>query len=243
MSDTGRVRVRGVGFLRGRTRVLEGVDLDADPGEVVALCGPNGGGKSTLLLLLAGLLRPSAGTLHLGDTPAHALPRRATGAVGLITAEPGLYPLLTGRENLHFFGGLYGLSPAEVDRRATPFAERLGVGEALDRPVDACSSGMRQKLSLARALLMDPPVLLLDEPTANLDPLSAATIHAEARALADAGRTVVLVTHDLPLAESIADRAALLDRTVVATVSFSGARTPPPEGPLLAAWRQALGRA
>jgi ABC-2 type transport system ATP-binding protein len=221
----------------GRT-VLDGVDLDVDGGEVVGLVGPNGGGKSTLLLLLAGLVRPTAGTVLVDGIPADRLAEQATGAVGLITAEPGLYPLLTGRENLRFFGGLYGRPPDEVDRRSRPLLEELEVSDAVqDQRASTYSSGTRQKVSLARALLLDPKLLLLDEPTSNLDPLSAQIVHRAVRARADQGVAVVLATHDLHAAEHICDRVLAIAGRIVRTVRLEGERRAPPTGALFDLWK------
>lgn len=232
-----RVQARGLGrAYRGRD-VLVGVDLDVAEGEVLGVIGPNGGGKSTLLLMMAGLVSPTAGTLTVDGAPATEVALTRRGTVGLITADAGLYPLLTGRENLRFFGGLYGLGPAEVDRRAAPLIEALDLTDALDRPAAEGSSGMRQKLSLCRALLMSPRLLLLDEPTANLDPLAARVIYAVAREQAAAGVTVVLVTHDLYAAEHLCDRVLLVAGRVVHAEAFAAPRSPPPEGRLLSMYR------
>lgn len=225
----------------GGRPVLDGVDLDVHAGEVLGLIGPNGGGKTTLLLALAGLIRPHAGTVLLRGVPAQRAAMLATGTVGLITATPGLYPLLSGWENLVFFGALYGIPEREVRRRVHPFVEELGLLPHLDRPVGQGSSGMQQKISLARALLMEPPLLLLDEPTANLDPLSSETIHATARRLADAGRAVVWVTHDLHAAEAICDRVALVRQRVLHTQAFTAARHVPARSELASTWAALLG--
>lgn len=229
----------GAGRSFGEHVVLRDVTLDVPAGQVTGLIGPNGGGKSTLLLLLAGLVTPTSGTVVVDGLPATRVALERRGTVGLITAEAGLYPLLTGRENLRFFGGLYGLSPAEVDARAAPFLAELELTSHVDRPVGAWSSGMRQKLSLARALLMKPKLLLLDEPTANLDPLAALAIHAAVRREADRGTAVVLATHDLVAAEAICDQVALVNRTIVRTERFTGPRGVPEAGRLLAVYRGA----
>ncbi len=221
--------------------MLDAVDLDLVAGEVLALIGPNGGGKTTLLLALAGLVRPSAGSVTIQGTPAGKVAVAATGSVGLITASPGLYPLLSGWENLVYFGGLYGLKAAEVRARVAPFAERLGIEPHLDRPVGQGSSGMQQKISLARALLMSPVLLLLDEPTANLDPLSAHQIHVTIRELADRGHAVAWVTHDLAAAEALCDRACLIAGRLVWTRSLEGERKAPPLTKLAEAWAASLG--
>lgn len=233
-----RLQARGLSRRDGDVVRVEGVDLDVRGGELVGLVGPNGGGKTTLLWLLAGLLGPDEGATTVDGASVVGL--RGRGAVGLITARPGLYPLLTGRENLHFFGGLHGLSPGEVDARVGGMDPDLRLDEALDRRVAVLSSGQRQKVSLARALLMAPAALLLDEPTANLDPVSARAVYAVVRAQADAGRAVVLASHDLVAVEALCDRAVVLDRTVRQEVALDGPRQPPEAGPLLAPFAAAL---
>lgn len=212
--------------------VVDGVELDIEAGEVLGLIGPNGGGKSTLLLLIAGLLTPTSGTATVDGHPSHELAQQTTGSVGLITATPGLYPLLTAAENLAYFGGLNGLSESEVRTRALPLLQELGVEDQMDRQVREFSSGMQQKISLTRALLMDPKLLLLDEPTSNLDPVSTHTIHLAVRRQADRGVAVVLCTHDLHAADSICDRVAVMQRSIRATSPLSGERKVPEMGAL-----------
>jgi len=234
MSTEARVKLRGVHRRFGRVHVLSDVDLQVFPGEVLGLVGPNGGGKSTLLLLMAGLVSPSQGSVTVDDVPAESLATQQTGAVGLITAEAGVYPLLSGWENLDFFGGLFGLRRAETRERATPLLDELSLTQAMDRRVGTWSSGMKQKLSLVRARLLEPRVLLLDEPTANLDPLSAHAIYQTVRAEADRGLAVALVTHDLAAAEALCDRVAIVEGRIKHVEPLSGERRPPTPPHLLA---------
>lgn len=238
MNPSPLVELRDVSRRQRRHTVLSGVDLDAFSGQVLGLVGPNGGGKSTLLLLLAGLLAPSSGSVRVGGVPARELATRRTGSVGLITAEPGLYPLLTGWENLVFFGGLFGLSGQEARERATELVAALELTEAMDRRCGGWSSGMRQKLSLVRARLMRPRLLLLDEPTANLDPVSADTLWRTVRQAAEEGLAVVLVTHDLVAAEAICDRVAIVEGTIKHVEVLDGRRHVPSPGHLLPLYRR-----
>lgn len=224
----------------GEKTVLSNIDLTVTPGEVVGLVGPNGGGKSTLLLLMAGLLRPHSGSVTVCGTAAHALSLTAAGSVGLVTARPGLYPLLTGRENLHHFGGLFALSRQDVESKAQPLAQALGLTAALEQRVGSLSTGMQQKLSLVRALILSPVLLLFDEPTANLDPMAGQALYEEIRSRANTGLACVLVTHDLFAAEAVCDRVLFLDAEIKREVTFRDRREAP-TGPLFSAWQQAIG--
>jgi ABC-2 type transport system ATP-binding protein len=234
------VVMKGAGRSFGRRVVLSGLNLTVSQGELVGVVGPNGGGKSTLLLLLSGLLRPTAGSVSVCGIEAYSLSLTAAGQVGLVTARPGLYPLLTGRENLRHFGGLFGLSPRLVDEKAEPLARALELTLGFDERVARMSTGMQQKLSLIRALLLSPKLLLFDEPTANLDPIASKVLYTEVRRRADDGLACTLVTHDLSAAEAVCDRVLILDGTVKREVAFTDRRAAP-SGPLLKAWQEAIG--
>ncbi|MGC4119655.1 MAG: ABC transporter ATP-binding protein [Myxococcales bacterium] len=235
------VVMKDAGRSFGGRAVLSGLNLSVSGGEVLGLVGPNGGGKSTLLLLMSGLLSPTTGNVTVCGVDARALSMTAAGKVGLVTARPGLYPLLTGRENLRHFGGLFGLSPKEVDEKAEPLIRSLGVGPALDERTSRASTGSQQKLSLVRALLLSPALLLFDEPTANLDPVASRTLYSEVRRRADEGLACVLVTHDLGAAEAFCDRVLLIDGRVKREIRLDQQRAAPPAGPLLTAWQEAIG--
>jgi len=236
------VQCRGLGRSFSGTVVLSAIDFTLEAGKVLGVVGPNGGGKSTLLLLLAGLLRPTTGSVEIAGIPAHHVATARRGSVGLITADHGVYPLLTGRENLTYFGGLYGLAPETVLAHARPLLAELDLERALDARVAHYSSGMRQKLSLVRATFLDPILLLLDEPTANLDPLSSRSIHHAVRQQADRGRAVVLVTHDLDAAAALCDRVLFLDRTPLSWETFTTPRADPALSPLYAIYEQVVRR-
>lgn len=234
------VAVQDAGRRFGDRDVVSGVSLTLRAGEVLGVVGPNGGGKSTLLLLLAGLLRPTSGSVQVCGIAAHELALTSAGLVGLVTARPGLYPLLTGWENLRHFGGLYGLSRADVTARAEPLLASLELRDGLDDRVGRWSTGMQQKLSLVRALLLSPKLLLFDEPTANLDPVASDTLYGKLRTRADDGLACVLVTHDLAAAEAECDRVLLLDVVVKRTLTFAQ-RARPAAGPLFEAWMEEVG--
>jgi ABC-2 type transport system ATP-binding protein len=191
---------------------LDEATLDVQPGEVVALLGRNGAGKSTLMRILGTTILPDAGAAYLdGHDVAREAPaaRRSTGLV--LSDERSWYWRLSGRENLEFFAILYGLTRPAARQRTTELLELLGLGPVAERRFDGYSSGMRARLSLARALVASPPVLLLDEPTRALDPVIAAELRGLTVDLAhDDRRAVLWVTHDIHEAATVADRLLFL---------------------------------
>ena len=217
------VPIVAVGLARrfGDARVLDSVDLTVDGGELVALLGPNGAGKTTLLRVLATLLRPSAGSLHLfGEEARHRSPSLLA-RIGYVGHESSCYPDLTGAENLAFYASIFGIA-----RPAARIAELLdwaGLTTAARRPVRFYSRGMQQRLALARVLLHEPALLLLDEPWNGLDPHAAALLDERLTTMRSAGHTIVLTTHDVARAARIATRSAILDRGRIVWTSESAA--------------------
>jgi heme exporter protein CcmB len=202
------VAVRGLVAGYDARTVLRSVDLDLAPGTVTALLGPNAAGKSTLLAVLAGLHPPRAGHIVLAGIDARRRPRAARRAVGLVAHGSLLVPDLSVRENLALYGRLYAVP--ERDARAEALGRRLGVWDRADERVRSLSRGLQQRTAIARALLHAPEVLLLDEPYTALDPAGAATLDALLAELAAAGRTVLLASHDLERARSVADHVMVL---------------------------------
>ncbi len=206
------VRTRGLGKRYGARVALASLDLDVDRGEFLALVGPNGAGKSTLLSLLSSLARPSMGQAWLFG---HKL-ERGTGtserrrAIGYVGHPVLAYRSLTCRQNLEFFGRLYSLD--RVSTRVQEAAERFGFSDRLDDTAGSLSRGLLQRLSLARALLHDPALLLFDEPYTGLDATSARFLDQVLQEASRAGRTVLLSTHDLERAAALAGRVLVLRR-------------------------------
>ncbi|HEX7596923.1 MAG TPA: ABC transporter ATP-binding protein [Polyangia bacterium] len=204
------LRLCNVGKTFGRHRALADVSLTFSPGRVAAVLGPNGAGKSTLLSLLSTLSHPTHGRISLGDQEySRGSPLRAT--IGYVGHEPGVYGDLSARQNLRLFASLYGI--AEPERRIDDMLTRVGLDhvrrEAASRTF---SRGMLQRLALARALLHQPEILLFDEPSSALDPTGAAWLTTELQRERDAGRLVVLVTHDLAAAAAVATHLVVLRR-------------------------------
>ncbi len=193
------------------TVAVEGVNLTVQAGSVLAILGPNGAGKTTLLRILAGLALPSAGDAKIFGLDVAQGEARAKGLVGLSLGDDrSLYWRLSGRRNLDFFAALHGLSRHEARQRIDEVSNVLEI--PLDQTVQASSSGIRQRILIARALLHDPAVLLLDEPTKSLDPDSALGLRGFIKeTLADGlGKTVVIATHNLAEAESLGDQIAIM---------------------------------
>jgi len=198
----------GVSRRYGWRWALKDLNLSVSPGETLALLGKNGSGKTTLLKTFAGLLRPTEGTVRVGGEP---ISREAKGGIGLLTHEPMLYAGLTIRENLGYFAKLFGMESGDISGRVELLAETLGITDRLAEPVRVLSQGLRQRASLARALLHDPEVVLLDEPFSGLDPEAAGRLESVVRALCEHhARIVVFTTHDLSKAYNMAGRIAVL---------------------------------
>ena len=197
-----------------RIRALDRVDLRVERGEVFGLLGPNGAGKTTLIKILSSLVLPTDGrALIESANPAHGPEARQN--LGLVTSdERSFYWRLTASENLRFFGRLHNIAGAVLRRRIPALLDRVGLGESADRPVSTYSSGMRQRLALARALLHDPRILLLDEPTRSLDPVAARSLRRFILEELNGreGKTVLLATHNLHEAADLCGRVAILAR-------------------------------
>ena len=206
----------------GPVVALRPLDLRVEAGELLALLGPNGAGKSTLLRLLAGLARPSAGTLRVGSSAAGSDRRERRRQIGLVGHASLLYPALTARENLILAGRLFGVAaPAE---RADALLAEGELEFVAARRAGELSRGLAQRVAIARALVHDPPILLLDEPFSGLDPRAAEGLAERLRRHHDSRRTILLATHDLDRAASLADRALLLVRGFSALVAAEVAR-------------------
>ena len=200
----------------GRAVALRGIDFTIPDGTSLALVGPNGAGKSTLLRLIAGLARPTAGTLQIGGDDSH---RRATrGRIGYIGHATLLYPALTARENLIFAGRCHGL-PDPADRADELLADE-GLARVADRAAGGFSRGMAQRLAIARGLVHDPRVILLDEPFTGLDRNAAERFARRIEGMRRDGRTLVLVSHDVRFAAQVADAAIVLSDGRIAHAIF-----------------------
>ena len=194
----------------GTVRAADGVSFEVSEGEVFGLLGPNGAGKTTLIRLLAGVLTPDAGSARVLGLDPTTDGSAVRSRCGVLTETPAVYERLTARQNLAFAADVFGVPVPEVACRVNDLLARFSLQDRADEPVGGFSKGMKQRLALARALVHDPELLFLDEPTAGLDPVASRQVHDLVGALRDEGRTVVLCTHHLVEAEALCDRVGVL---------------------------------
>jgi ABC-2 type transport system ATP-binding protein len=191
---------------------VDAVSLRVDSGNVLALLGPNGAGKTTTVRMLTSVLAPTHGWARVAGYDVVQQPAQVRASVGVLTEQHGLYDRMPADQYLDFFGQLYNMKSAARKQRIDSLLEHFCLAEARKRRIGEFSKGMRQKLALARALLHEPPVLLLDEPTSAMDPESARLVRDAIRQLRSTERTIVICTHNLAEAEELADQIAIIRR-------------------------------
>jgi len=194
----------------GSFRAVDHVSLQVEAGSVLALLGPNGAGKTTTVRMLTSILKPTFGWARIAGYDAVTQPEEVRFRVGVLTEQHGLYERMKALEYLDFFARLYHLDDRARRERPRLLMERFGLGDSLDRRLGEFSKGMKQKLALVRAMLHDPPVLLLDEPTSAMDPQSAKLVRDAILELRRDAHTFVVTTHNLPEAQLLADRIAII---------------------------------
>ena len=212
MDAVGGIEVTGVRRAFGSVLAVDHIDLRARPGEVTALVGPNGAGKTTLLLMLATLLAPDSGSIRIAGIDPVTAPREVRAAMGWMPDGFGTWDALTVREVLETVGAAYRLAPEAARVRAGELLELVHLGELADRPARVLSRGQKQRLGLARALVHQPSILLLDEPASGLDPRSRIELRDILRQLAASGATLLVSSHILTELQEIADRAVIVAR-------------------------------
>ena len=191
---------------------VAGISFNVPAGQVMALLGPNGAGKTTTVRMLTSVLRPSSGTARIAGFDVLHQPEQVRASVGVLTEQHGLYGRMPADEYLDFFGRIYGMPTATRRQRAAELLGQYGLAADSQRRIGEYSKGMRQKLALARALLHNPPVLLLDEPTSAMDPESARLVRDAIHSLRSANRAIIICTHNLAEAEELADQIAIIRR-------------------------------
>jgi len=192
-------------------KALDNVSFSLAAGEIFGFLGPNGAGKTTAVKLLAGMLTPTGGSCSVFGMDPSDKPERVHAVAGVLTEHAQMYDNMTGMQNLLFFGAIFGLAEDESQRRAASLLERLHLTDAQDKRLAAYSTGLRQRLSLARAMLHEPKILFLDEPTSGLDPESAKDVNDMIAQLAHEGTTVFLCTHQLRYAQELCTCYGLVD--------------------------------
>ncbi len=207
MIETGGLSKSFDGFV-----AVNAVDLQVNTGQVLALLGPNGAGKTTTVRMLTSVLKPSAGWARVAGYDVITQANQVRASVGVLTENHGLYGRMPGEEYLDFFGRIYDIDPATRQQRIHSLLEQFGLYPDRKRKIGEYSKGMRQKLALARTLLHNPPVLLLDEPTSAMDPESARLVRDSISTLRSEQRTIIICTHNLAEAEELADQIAIIRR-------------------------------
>ncbi len=205
------LKVRGLTKKYGETEVVRGLDLSVRRGECFGLLGPNGAGKTTTLRLLLGLTEPDSGSIEIAGIAVPQQARAARMKVGVVPQMDNLDPDFSVRENLLAYGRYFGMSRAAVTARVPMLLDFAGLASKADAQITQLSGGMKRRLTLARALVHDPEILFLDEPTTGLDPQARHLIWQGLRRLIAEGKTIVLTTHFMDEAERLADRLAILD--------------------------------
>jgi len=201
---------------------VDGLSLEVPPGELFGFLGPNGAGKTTTIKMICGLLRPTLGTVEIGGHDILGAPLEAKSLIGLVPDAPVLYKKLTGRELVRFVGELFGVDTRTIDKRTADLLELLDMSASADDLIETYSHGMRQKTSIMAALIHDPGLVVLDEPTVGLDPRSAKIVKDVLKALCDMGKTVFMSTHILEIAERVCDRVGIINQgRLVAVGSIS----------------------
>jgi len=195
---------------KGEIRALEDVSFECKPGRIFGLLGPNGAGKTTTLRILSTLLHPTSGTARINGSDVIKDSLEARRQIGFLSSDTKLYGRLTPREMVYYFGRLYGMEDDAIARRTEEIFHSFGIQDFMDRRNDRLSSGMQQKVSIARCIIHDPPVLILDEPTDGLDIMASRAVIQFIHRCREEGKTVVLSSHVMAVAERLCDEIAIL---------------------------------
>jgi ABC-2 type transport system ATP-binding protein len=196
----------------GSVVAVDNLDLEIETGEIFGFLGPNAAGKTTTIRMMVGLLTPTSGTVTLGGHDIRHEPEAAKAMTGYVPDQPALYDKLTGLEFLRFVGGLYAVEASDLERRSADLLEEFGIEERANELIETYSHGMKQRLTLAAALIHRPRILVLDEPMVGMDPQGALALRRLLAGLATGGVTIFLSTHSLGVAEELCDRIGILGR-------------------------------
>jgi sodium transport system ATP-binding protein len=214
----------------GKNRVLRGISFQAQPGEIFGLLGPNGAGKTTTLRLVSTLLSPDGGMVEVLGFDSRKAPEEVRRRIGVVTADIGVYPRLSARENIAYFAQLSEVPSLDLKRRVDAVIERLDIDSFANQRAESLSSGQKQKVAIARAIVHDPPVLMFDEPTSNLDVLASREVREFMVESKERGKCVIFSTHVMHDAERLCDRITILhEGQVVASGPTAEVRGGKPE--------------
>ncbi len=205
------VDIQGLTKSYGQLKVVDGLDLQVEKGECFGLLGPNGAGKTTTLRMLLGMTPPDSGVLNIFQTPIPEFSQQMRRQIGVVPQMDNLDPDFTVRENLRTYASYFGLSGHEIEQRITRLLEFARLTHKADAQIDMLSGGMKRRLTMARALVNDPQLLILDEPTTGLDPQARQLIWQRLRELKKSGHTLILTTHYMEEAQRLCDRIAIMD--------------------------------
>lgn len=206
------IEVDGIKKYFGDVKAVDGLSFRVEEGEIFGFLGPNGAGKTTTISMLSGLLRPDSGFIRIAGMDVTSESRKVRALMGVIPQEIALYEEFTARENLLFWGGLYGLSGAGLKKEAARVLDIVGLTDRADDPVSQYSGGMKRRINLCVGLIHSPRIILLDEPTLGIDPQARLNILEIVRDEVKSGTTIIYTTHYLEEAESLCDRIAIIDR-------------------------------
>ncbi|HWD40739.1 MAG TPA: ATP-binding cassette domain-containing protein [Fimbriimonas sp.] len=195
---------------KGTVKAVDGVSFEAHNGEVFGLLGVNGAGKTTVLRMLSTVIKPTSGSATVAGFDVMSEPKKVRASIGFMSTSTALYGRLTAREMITYFGGLYGLNGSSLKSRVDFVIDRLEIGEFADRLCDKLSTGQKQRVSIARTILHDPPVLFFDEPTAGLDVVSSQTVMEFIEEVRGEGKTVIFSTHIMSEVERLCDRVGII---------------------------------
>lgn len=214
MSNKSCISLKKVNKNFGKKHILKDIDLQIPYGHIYGLLGPSGCGKTTIVKVMAGILEVTSGETYVLD---ERMPRlQLMKKIGYMAQSDALYTTLTASENLHFFGSMYGMSKTQIKKRTAEVMELVNLSEHVEKPIQAYSGGMKRRLSLAIAILHNPPVLILDEPTVGIDPLLRKSIWRELNTMADQGVTIIVTTHVMDEAEKCHNLAMMREGRLIA---------------------------
>ncbi len=193
-----------------RVDAVRGISLEVKPGEIYGLLGPNGAGKTTTLRMIAGLMKPDAGSIEVCGLDTRTRGEDVRGKLAYLATDMQVYERFTPREQLRIFGEMQGVDPVTAERRGLHLLDRLGLSDFVDVKMTTFSTGQKQKVNIARALLHDPKAVIFDEPTTGLDVLTAKTVLDLLQVMKQEGRAVIVCTHAMPMAEEVCDRIGII---------------------------------